>query len=113
MDFFDFIPIVPPSLPGERGARDPLEQLAAGVATVVLPLVNALLVLFTGLKGHAEIAVIAMPVLSAAIAYLVCRLLDTSAGRSILLGFSCTVACFIGNACALLLAALGSFYSTF
>jgi hypothetical protein len=113
MDFFDLFPIVPPSMPGERGARDPLESVAAGVATVLLPIVNAILVLATGLKGHAEIALIAMPLLSAAIAYLAARWLSTSAGRSLLLGFGCTVACFMGNVCALVLAAIGNFYSTF
>lgn len=113
MDLFDLFPVVPPQMPGERAARDPLEQVAAGVAVGLLPLVNALLVLFTGLKGHGVVALAVMPLVSAALAYVLARRLSTPVGRSILLGFGCTTACFIGNGVALLLAAIGSFYSTF
>jgi hypothetical protein len=113
MDLFDLFPVVPPSLPGERSARDPLEQVAAGVALGLLPLANAVLVLFTGLKAHAAIALVAMPLGSATLAYLLSRRLSTPMGRSILLGFGCTTACFVGNGCAMLLAALAGFYSTF
>jgi hypothetical protein len=113
MDPFDFIPIVPPPLPGERAARGPLEQVAAGVAVGLLPLANAALVLFTGLKGHEVIALIVMPVASAAIAYLLSRRLETPVGRSILFGFGCATGCLIGNLCAMILAAIGQFYSTF
>jgi hypothetical protein len=113
MDLFDLFPIVPPQFPGERPGRDPLEQVAAGVAVGLLPLANALLVLFTGLHDHPVVALVMMPLVSATVAYLLARRLSTSVGRSILLGFGCTTACFIGNGCAMLLAVLAGFYSTF
>jgi hypothetical protein len=113
MDLFDLFPIVPPSMPGERSARGPEELVAVAVALWLLPLVGVLLVLFTGVKSNGELVLLGLPVGSAALAYVVGRVLSTSAGRSLLVGFGCLVSCFICNACALLLAALIGFYSTF
>jgi hypothetical protein len=113
MDLFDLFPIVPPQFPGERSSRDPLEQVAAAVAVGLLPLAGALLVLFSGLKGHAVVALVVMPLVFATVAYLLGRRLSVSVGRSLLLGFGCTTACFVANAGAMLLAAVAGFYSTF
>jgi hypothetical protein len=113
MDLFDLFPVTPPQFPGERSARTPAEQAAAGVGLLLLPATNFVLVLFTGLASHVTIVLVVLPLVSAVVAYLLSRWLSISAGRSILLGFGCATACFIGNACALLLAALGQFYSGF
>jgi hypothetical protein len=86
MDLFDLFPIVPPQFPGERSSRDPLEQVAAAVAVGLLPLAGALLVLFSGLKGHAVVALVVMPLVFATVAYLLGRRLSVSVGRSLLLG---------------------------
>jgi hypothetical protein len=113
MDPFDFIPIVPPQLPGERSARTPGEQAAAFVGLGILPLASGALVLFTGVRELMEVVLVALPLLCAMVAYVVGRRLGSSFGQTILVSFGSATACFIGNLGALLLAALGSFYSNF
>ena len=89
-----------------RWATDPRELLAAGVALWVLPLVGVLLVLFTTLNASGAIVLVALPLASAVLAYVLSRPLSASAGRSLLWGCACMVSCVVCNACALLLAAL-------
>jgi hypothetical protein len=113
MDPFDLFPVVPPELPGGRSARSPAEQAASGVALGVLPILNFVLVLFAGLAAHTTLILVVMPVVSAILAYFLSRRFSAPLGHSILVGFGCAAGCLVGNGCALLLAALASFYSNF
>ena len=56
MDWFDLIPLVPPGLPGERSQdRTLAQQLVAGTASVLLPTINLVLVLFASFAVHPTI----------------------------------------------------------
>jgi hypothetical protein len=114
MDLFDFIPIVPPGMPGENSReRSPGHQLASGVGSVLLPIVNFVVVLFAEFAHDGTIALVAMPIVSALLVYVLGRRLSVGVGWAILLAMFCAVFCFMANACALLLAGLGQFYSHF
>ncbi len=113
MDIFDLFPMGGPDLPGERSARNPGEELAAGTATLLLPTVNLLIVLFTGVATHTTFVVVGMPLLSSALLFVLARVLDTSVVRAILLAMACATLCFTANLGGLLLVAFGSFFSAF
>jgi len=113
MDLFDLFPVVPPRLPGERSARTAGEQAAAFIGLGVLPLASGALVLFTGVHNLTEVVLVGLPLLCGVITYVVGRRLDSALGQTILVSFGSAIACFMGNLGALLLAAIGSFYSTF
>ncbi len=113
MDLFDLFPMGGPGLPGERSARTPGEELAAGTATILLPTVNLLLVLFAGIAPHTTVALVVMPLVSALLLFAFARVLDTSFWRALMFGMFCAVICFTANLGALILAAIGQFYSTF
>src|SRR3982751_4663122 len=113
MDFFDFIPIVPPGMPGDSRERPPEHQVASGVGSVLLPAVNFLVVLLAGFAHSAMVAFVALPVVSAAILYFLARRLSVGVAWSMALAMFCAVFCFIGNGIAFFLAALADFFHTF
>jgi hypothetical protein len=108
---FDLIPIVPPGL--SSGARTPNHQLAAGVASTLLPAINCALVLFAGFASHATIALAVMPLASAALVFVLSRRLSIPIAAALVLGSGCAAFCFCGNACALLLVGLAQFFHDF
>jgi hypothetical protein len=85
---------------------DRRELAAAGVALWLVPLAGVLLVLFTGVKEHGAIVLVALPLASAALTYLISRELSVPVGRSLLWGLGCLVSGVVCNGCALLIAAL-------
>jgi hypothetical protein len=113
MDIFDLFPMGGPGLPGERSAKTPAEQLAAGSATLLFPTVNFLLVLLAGVAAHTTLALVVMPLASAVLLFVLARFLDVSVIRAVLFAMACAAICFTGNLGALLLAAIGQFYSGF
>jgi hypothetical protein len=114
MSLFDLIPIVPPGLPGENSADlTPSQRVAAGVASTLLPAVNFALVLFAGFASSATMALAGMPVVSAALVFVLSRRLSIPIAWAIVLGMGCAAFCFIGNACALFLGALAQFFRDF
>ena len=113
MDLFDLFPMGGPGLPGERSARTPGEQLAAGTATLLLPTVNFLLVLFAGIAPLTTVALVVMPLASAVLLTAVARVVDVSFWRALMFGMICAAVCFTANLAALILAAIGQFYSGF
>ena len=114
MDPFDFIPIVPPNLPGENASgKKPGESFAAGVASTVLPAVNFLLVLFTGFAASFAVALALMPLASASLVFVIGRRLSTATSRVVVYALGCAAFCLIGNACALLLHGLLQFFHDF
>jgi hypothetical protein len=113
VDLFDFIPIVPPGGPGDSRDRSPGHQFAAGVGSVLLPAINFAVVLFAGFAHNGTIAFVVMPIVSAAILYVLARRLSVGAGWSLVLAMCCAAFCFVANGCALLLAGLAGFYRTF
>jgi hypothetical protein len=114
MDFFDLIPIFQPGLPGESSSeRTPGQRFAASVASTLLPAINFALVLFAGFASHPTIALAVMPLVSAALVFVLSRRLSTPIAWAILLGMGCAAFCFVGNACALFLDALAQFYRDF
>jgi hypothetical protein len=114
MDLFDFIPVVPPGLPGENSPeRTPGQSFVAGVASTVLPAINFALVLFAGFAANATMALAVMPLVSAALVFALGRRLSVPVAWAIVLGMGCAAFCFMGNACALFLAALAHFFHDF
>jgi hypothetical protein len=113
MDLFDLFPMGGPGLPGERSARTPGEQLAAGSATVLLPTINFLLVLFAGVAPLTTVALVVMPIASAVLLMVFARVLDVAFWRALMFGMICATICFTANLGALLLAAIGQIYSGF
>jgi hypothetical protein len=114
VDLSDFIPIVPPGMPGENARdRPPGLELASGVGSVLLPLVNFVVVLFAAFAHDATIALVAMPGVSGALLFVLARQVSVGVGWAAVLAMFCAVFCFMANTCALLLAALGQFYSHF
>jgi hypothetical protein len=113
MDLFDFLPITP-GMPGDNARdRSPGHQLATGVGSVVLPTINFVVVLFAGFAQDGTIALVAMPIASGTLLFLLARSVSVGLGWAIVLAIYCAVFCFMANLGALLLAALGQFYSTF
>ena len=114
MDPFDFIPVVPPNLPGENAAgKTPGQSFAAGVASTVLPTVNFLLVLFTSFAASFAVALAAMPLASAGLVFVIGRRLSTATAWAVVYALGCAAFCFIGNTCALLLHGLLQFFHDF
>jgi hypothetical protein len=113
MDIFDLFPMGGPGLPGERFARNPGEEVAAGTGTLLLPAVNLLVVLFAGVAEHTTFVIVIMPLLSAVLLFVLARVLDTSIVRAILLAMACATICFTANLGGLLLVAFGSFFGNF
>ena len=113
MDLFDFIPIVPPGMPGDSRERSPGHQLATGVGSVLLPAVNFTVVLFAGFAHDGKVALVVMPIVSAAILYVVSRALSVTVGWALVLAMCCAAFCFVVNGCALLLVGLAGFYRAF
>jgi hypothetical protein len=113
MDFFDFIPIVPPGMPGDSPDRPPGHRLAAGVGSVLLPAINFIVVLFAGFAHNGMIAFVVMPVISGAFLYVLGRWQSVGVGWAIVLAGCCAAFCFVANGVALLLAGLAGFYQTF
>jgi hypothetical protein len=112
--FFDFIPIVPPGLPGESSPeRTPAERLVAGVGSTLLPAINFFLVLLTGFASSAMIAMVVMPLVSGGVVFVLGRRLSVSIAWAMAFGMGCAAFCFIGNGGALFLHALGQFYRDF
>jgi hypothetical protein len=83
------------------------------VGSVLLPIVNGCIVLFAGFAHDGTIALVVMPLASAVLVFALARWLAVSLGWSIVLALGCAVFCFTANLGALLLAALGQFYSAF
>ncbi len=113
MDFFDFIPIVPPGMPGDSRERSAGHQFASGVGSVLLPAVNFFVVLFAGFAQDGRIALVVMPGVSGALLYLLARRLDVGVAWAAVLAMLSAVFCFVGSGCGLFLAGLADFYQTF
>lgn len=113
MDFFDFIPIVPPGVPADSRERPAGHQFASGVGSVLLPAINFVVVLFAGFAHDGRIALVVMPGVSGALLYVLARRLDVGVAWAIVLAMLCAVFCFVGSGCALFLAGLADFYQTF
>jgi hypothetical protein len=113
VDLFDFIPIVPPGGPGDSRDRSPGHQFAAGVGSVLLPAINFTVVLFADFAHDGKIAFVVMPVVSAAILYILSRRLSVGVGWAVVLAMCCAAFCVVANGCALLLAGLAGFYRSF
>jgi hypothetical protein len=74
MDLFGLIPIVPPSLPGERSSSlTAAQRFVAGCASGLLPAINFLVVLLVAIAAHPVIALAVMPLASATLVFLLCR----------------------------------------
>jgi hypothetical protein len=114
VDLFDLIPITPPGMPGENAReRSPGHQLVSGVGSVLLPLSNFAVVLFAEFAHDGTIALVLMPAVSALVLFLLARRVSVGGAWAVVLAMFCAVFCFMANVCALLLAALGQFYSSF
>jgi hypothetical protein len=113
VDLFDFIPIVPPGGPGDSRDRSPGHQLASGVGSVLLPAINFAVVLIADFAHDGTIAFVVMPIVSAAILYMLSRRVAVGVGWALVLAMCCAAFCFVANGCALLLAGLAGFYQTF
>jgi hypothetical protein len=113
MDFFDFIPIVPPGMPGDSPERSPGHQMASGAGSVLLPGINFLVVLLAGFAHSAMVAFVALPVASAAVLYVVARYLSVGVAWSLVLAMFTAGFCFVGNGFAFLFVGLADFFHTF
>jgi len=113
MDFFDFIPIVPPGMPGDSQDRPIGHQLASGVGSVVLPAINFFVVLLAGFAHGATVAFLVLPLVSGALLYVFARWQSVGTAWSIALGMLCAVFCFMANGAAFFFVALADFWHTF
>jgi hypothetical protein len=113
MDFFDFIPIVPPGMPGDSRERPPGHQFASGVGSVLLPTINFLVVLLAGFAHSGMVAFAILPVVSGAILYVLARWLSVGVAWAIALAMFCAVFCFVANGIAFFFVALADFWHTF
>ena len=114
VDIFDLIPIVPPSLPGERSSElTSAQRFGAGVATSLFPTVNFLVVLLAGFARDFTVALIAMPLGSATAAFVLSRRLATPVAWAIVIAMGCAAACLVGNGFALLLHGMAQFFHDF
>jgi hypothetical protein len=113
MDFFDFVPIVPPGMPGDSQERPAGHQLASGVGSVLLPAINFIVVLVAGFAHNATMAFIAMPALSAILLYLLARRVQVGKAWSIVLALFCALFCFVANGVGFFFVALTDFFQTF
>jgi hypothetical protein len=112
MDIFDFIPIVPPGMPGDSRDR-PGSEFASGVGAVLLPAVNFVVVLFAGFAHNGTAALALMPALSAMLLYVLARRQSVGAAWSIVYAMFTAGFCFVANGCALFLVGLLGFFHTF
>ena len=80
--------------------------VAAGAALWLLPLVGVLLVMFTSMRASGAIVWVALPLGSAALVYLLSRVLSVSPARSLIWTLACLVSCVVCNGCALALTAV-------
>jgi hypothetical protein len=113
VDIFDFIPIVPPGMPGGSRDRPPGYEIASGVGAVLLPAINAVVVLFAGFAHSGTVALLLMPVVSGALLYLLARWQSVGVAWGLVYAMCCAAFCFIGNGCALFLVGLLGFFHTF
>jgi len=113
VDFFDFIPIVPPGGLGDSREHSAGHQFASGVGSLLLPATNFFVVLFAGFAHDDQIALLVMPGLSAALLYVLARRLDVGLGWAIVLAMFCAGFCFLANGCALFLVGLAGFFQAF
>jgi hypothetical protein len=114
MDIFDFIPIVPPGMPGDNSReRRPGQALASGVGGVLLPAVNFVVVLFAGFAHSGTVALVVMPVVSAAALLVLARWQSVSLAWALVYAMFTAAFCFVANGCALFLVGLAGFYQTF
>jgi hypothetical protein len=114
VDLFDFIPIVPPGMPGDNSRdRSPGHQLASGVGSVLLPAVNFTIVLAAGFAHDGRIALLVMPLVSGALLFVLARRVAVGVAWALVLAACCAVFCFVANGCALFLAALVQFSRDF
>jgi hypothetical protein len=113
VDLFDFIPIVPPGMPGDSRERSTEHQFASGVGSVLLPIINFVIVLVAAFAHDATIALALMPGLSALVLFVLARRLSVDVAWSLVLAGFCAVFCFVANVCALFLAAMMQFYRDF
>lgn len=114
MDFFDFIPIVPPRFPGEPSkGRSAGENVTGALGTLVFPLANFALVLIAGLWKHPILAVFGMPAIFTAATFMLGRALGASTRWTVQACFGCALACFVAGGIAFLMGVLASFYSGF
>jgi hypothetical protein len=113
MDFFDFIPIVPPGMPGDSPERSPGHQFASGVGSVLLPMINFIVVLAAGFAHSGTVALVVLPLVSGGILYVVARLLSVGVAWGIALAMFCATFCFVANGVALFIAGLANFFQTF
>jgi hypothetical protein len=78
MDLLDLIPIVPPTLPGERSPElKPAQRFVARAASTALPVISFVLVLCVGFARHIAVALVALPLASAALTFLLSRRVAT------------------------------------
>jgi hypothetical protein len=87
VDWFD-IPIVPPPS-GSRRKLTPAEHAASAVCLVVLPLIVLAICTVTDASKDPGVAVLWLPGVAAALAVVVCRLLRTGVGRTLVLTLGC------------------------
>jgi hypothetical protein len=113
MDIFDFIPTVPPGMPGDSRERPPAYQLASGVGAVLLPAINFVVVLFAEFTHSGTVALFVMPVISGALLYVLARWQSVGLAWSIVYALCSAAFCFVANGCALFLVGLLSLYQTF
>jgi hypothetical protein len=113
MDIFDFIPIVPPGMPGDSRERSPGSELASGVGAVLLPAVNFVVVLFAGFAHNGTVALLVMPVVSGGLLYALARWRSVGVAWAIVYAMCSAAFCFVANGCALFLVGLLGFFHTF
>ncbi len=113
MDIFDLFPMGAPGLPGDRLARNPGEEVAAGVGFLLLPTVSLLVVLFAGVAEHETFVIAVMPLLASVLVFVVGRLLGVSVIRAVLFGMGSATMCLMANVGGLVLLAISSFFTTF
>ena len=114
MDLFDFVPLIPPDLPGERSPeRSAGHRFTAGIGSTLFPTVNFLLVLFAAFASHITVALAAMPLASGTLLYVLGRRLALTVSWAIALAMGCAAFCVVGNGCALFLRGLMQFFKDF
>jgi hypothetical protein len=114
MNLLDLVPIVPPSLPGERSSElTSAQRFAAGVASTLLPAINFFIVLLAGFAFSFGVAFVALPLASAAIAYFVARMLAVTVAWAVVLAMGVATFCLIGNGFALAIRGLMQFFHDF
>jgi hypothetical protein len=113
VNLFDFIPIVPPGMPGDSRERSAGHQFASGVGSVLLPIINFVIVLVAAFAHDGTIALLLMPGISALALFLLARRVSVDVAWSLVLAAFCAVFCFVANVCALFLAAMMQFYRDF